>query len=106
MLVLGAGDGHVILRTAWVHSPWGNNFVRSVIARVRAGKPLRVVGDQRGSPTAADEVARAVLLLASRLPDPALGGIHHWTGNGVAPRSEERRVGKECVRTCRSRWSP
>jgi len=84
MLVRGAGDGHVILRTAWVHSPWGHNFVRSVIARVRAGQPLRVVDDQRGSPTAADEIARAVLLLASRLPDPTLSGIHHWTGNGVA----------------------
>jgi dTDP-4-dehydrorhamnose reductase len=84
MLVLGAGAGHVVLRTAWVHSPWGNNFVRSVIARVRGGQPLGGVGDQGGSPTAADEVARAVLLLASRLPDPALGGIHHWAGNGVA----------------------
>lgn len=84
MLVRAAGERHIVLRTAWVHAPWGRNFVRSVIGRVRAGQKLRVVGDQRGSPTAADEVARAILALAARLPDPALGGVHHWAGNGVA----------------------
>src|SRR3546814_13129585 len=33
-------------------------------------------------------------------------GAHGWSFDAVRPRSEERRVGKECVRTCRSRWSP
>jgi dTDP-4-dehydrorhamnose reductase len=84
ILVRAAGERHIVLRTAWVHAPWGRNFVRSVIGRVRAGQKLRVVCDQRGSPTAADEVARAVLALAGRLPDPALGGIYHWAGGGVA----------------------
>ncbi len=99
MLVQAASDGHVILRTAWVHAPWGNNFVRSVIARVRQGHPLRVVNDQRGSPTAADEVARAVLLLAVRLPDPALRGVFHWAGNGVATWFDVAKVAVQALRT-------
>jgi dTDP-4-dehydrorhamnose reductase len=82
-LVRASSDAHIVLRTSWVHAPWGNNFVRSVITRMRQGQPLRVVNDQRGSPSAADEVARAALLLAARLPDRTLGGVHHWTGNGV-----------------------
>lgn len=104
MLVRAASEAHVILRTAWVHAPWGNNFVRSVIARVRQGQPLRVVNDQRGSPTAADEVARAVLLLAGRLTDrnpvdPALRGIHHWAGNGVATWFDVAKVVVQALRT-------
>jgi dTDP-4-dehydrorhamnose reductase len=99
MLVQAAGGDHVILRTAWVHAPWGNNFVRSVIARARAGQPLRVVCDQRGSPTAATEVARAVLLLTERLPDPALLGIHHWAGSGVASWFDVATTALQALRT-------
>ncbi len=82
-LVLASAPQHVVLRTAWVHAPWGANFVRAVVERIRGGKSLRVVDDQRGSPTAADEVARAILLLTARLPDPALGGVQHWA-SGIA----------------------
>jgi dTDP-4-dehydrorhamnose reductase len=97
-LVRCASPAHVVLRTAWVHAPWGRNFVRSVIERVRSGERLRVVYDQRGSPTAADEVARAILLLAERLPDPALGGVHHWAGRGVATWYDVAKVAAQALR--------
>lgn len=98
LLVRAADDRHVILRTAWLHAPWGNNFVRSVIDRARAGRKLRVVGDQRGSPTAAGDVARAILLMAERMPDPALGGIRHWAGTGVATWHDVATVALQALR--------
>src|SRR3546814_15971248 len=62
--------------------------------------------------------ARQVQVLRSRGPGPPLSGVHAWlptrfrgalssepTPSATAARSEARRVGKECVRTCRSRWS-
>jgi dTDP-4-dehydrorhamnose reductase len=42
---------HVVVRTAWLYGRGGHNFVDTVLHRARAGEPLRVVDDQRGSPT-------------------------------------------------------
>jgi dTDP-4-dehydrorhamnose reductase len=61
--VLAAG-GNLVVRTSWVFGE-GRNFIRSVVAADRAGKPLRVVGDQRGRPTWAGDIARAVAHLAA-----------------------------------------
>ena len=54
-------DRHIILRTAWVFGVQGRNFVKSILQRAGQGEPLRVVDDQVGSPTAADDLAVAAL---------------------------------------------
>lgn len=79
-----ANARHVILRTAWVFSPYGSNFVKTML-RVGGERPtLRVVDDQRGCPTAAGDIADALLAVARRLlDDPASPtGTFHYAGAG------------------------
>ena len=74
--VLGR-PGNLVVRTSWVYGE-GRNFIRSILAAEAAGKELRVVDDQRGRPTWAGDVARAVAYLAGRED----AGVVHVTGAG------------------------
>ncbi|MGD9140122.1 MAG: dTDP-4-dehydrorhamnose reductase [bacterium] len=51
---------HLIVRTSWLYGPNGKNFVDTILARAREGAPLRVVDDQRGSPTYTCHLARGI----------------------------------------------
>jgi dTDP-4-dehydrorhamnose reductase len=77
-----------VVRTAWLFGAPGDDFPRKILdaaARAAAsGMPLRVVGDEWGTPTFAADVAEAVCEL---LADDAHGGIHHLVNGGVATRS-------------------
>lgn len=78
--VRAAGGVHLILRTSWVFSAHGNNFVKTML-RLGADRPsLRVVADQVGGPTPAAEIARALLTVAKALRGGAIGGTHHFSG--------------------------
>ncbi len=72
-----AQPGNLVVRTAWVYGS-GRNFIRSIRAAERAGRPLRVVDDQRGRPTWADDLARAL----AHLVGAGTTGILHVTGDG------------------------
>ena len=79
--VAAAARDHVILRTSWVFSAHGKNFVRTMLERGRNRSELRVVADQRGGPTAARDVADALWTVAEawaagrRRP-----GLYHFAG--------------------------
>ncbi|NJM55021.1 MAG: sugar nucleotide-binding protein, partial [Verrucomicrobiae bacterium] len=86
--VVAALPKHIILRTAWVVSPYGHNFVKTML-RLSASKPeLGVVDDQIGSPTYAPHLADAILTIAARLRDVGADqmswGLYHATGAGEA----------------------
>jgi len=70
---------HVILRTAWVFGAYGTNFVKTML-RLAAERPLlRVVADQRGCPTAAADIAAALMVIAERIEKGAAKwGTYHF----------------------------
>ncbi len=84
--VAAANCDHVILRTAWVYAPYGNNFVRTMLALAEMREEVRVVADQRGCPTYAPDIADAIIRIAHNLlkdgSDPRLRGIFHLAGVG------------------------
>jgi dTDP-4-dehydrorhamnose reductase len=87
MAVRAANPRHLILRTAWVHSGGGNNFVRTML-RLAGDRPrLRVVDDQIGTPTYAPHLAEAILGLArqavARPDDDPAWGTYHAAGRGA-----------------------
>jgi dTDP-4-dehydrorhamnose reductase len=85
--VLAAHDDVAILRTAWVYSPFGANFVKTMLRLGGDRDELRVVGDQRGNPTSALDIADGAIAVAEKLAarrDPALRGIFHMSGGGEA----------------------
>ena len=84
--VSAASDNHVILRTAWVYSPFGKNFVRTMLALADKREQLLVVSDQRGTPTNALDIADGIIAIIRNLLDrpsaQELRGIFHMTGGG------------------------
>lgn len=75
---------HLIVRTSWVFSAHGQNFVKSMLRLARERDELRVVSDQTGRPTAASDLARALLTLAGRLAsgETIAWGTYHFAGAG------------------------
>ena len=92
--VLANGGGRaVVLRTSWVFSAHGENFVTRILCRAAAGRPLPVVGDQMGGPTPARDLAAICLTVADHLAggrgEP---GIHHAAGAPAVSRADFARA--------------
>jgi dTDP-4-dehydrorhamnose reductase len=79
--VRAANPDHVILRTAWVVSPWGHNFVKTMLRLGAERASLRVVDDQRGCPTSAIDIADALLTIAT---EDGSAGTCHFVNAGEA----------------------
>ena len=75
------GDDAVILRTAWLYSPYGKNFVKTMLALGKDKPALKVVFDQVGSPTCARDLAQAIVTVMSA--DEWHDGIYHYSNEGV-----------------------
>lgn len=79
--VIEAGGPHVVLRTEWVFSAHGSNFVKSMLRLAGERDELRIVDDQRGGPTPARAVARALLDIAACWRDGrGASGVFHFAG--------------------------
>lgn len=84
LAVMASGARAVITRTSWVVSPFGSNFVKTMLKLGKERDELRVVADQKGAPTSALDLATALLSVMDRLiADPsAPAGAYHVTNSG------------------------
>ena len=74
-------DRSYVVRTAWLYSPHGGNFVKTMIRKARSASAVRVVSDQLGQPTMAADLAQHIVdLVANQAPF----GTFHGTNSGVA----------------------
>lgn len=84
--VMVANPSSTILRTSWVYSPDGKNFVRTMLQAGARHFTLRVVADQKGNPTSADDLALAVLAILATIErtgwKDTYAGLFHACGTG------------------------
>ncbi|MEB8388256.1 dTDP-4-dehydrorhamnose reductase [Rhodobacteraceae bacterium KMM 6894] len=78
--VRAVGGVHVILRTSWVFSAHGANFVKTMLRLSESRDALNIVGDQIGGPTPAADIAAAVLKITTSLEGGTSGGTYHFSG--------------------------
>jgi dTDP-4-dehydrorhamnose reductase len=86
--VIAANPRHIILRTAWVYSPFGNNFVKTMLRLAENRDEISVVNDQVGNPTYAPHLAMAILKLVPQIMEleqtSEMWGIYHASAMGEA----------------------
>ncbi len=80
-------DKHILIRTSWVYSPYGTNFVKTMLRLAKQNKEIRVVGDQIGGPTYALDLAEATIQILKYLDEAGLsysfGGIYNYANEGT-----------------------
>ena len=74
---------HIIVRTSWVYSHEGKNFVRTMLKSAGEGRPLRVVHDQRGCPTSSEDLAAALIKAAEASRERSITGTFHFCNAGI-----------------------
>lgn len=81
--VMERAEKYIILRTAWVYSPFGHNFVKTMLRLAGERDKILVVDDQYGSPTYAPHLAKAIAAIIARLADDEMDspwGVYHAAG--------------------------
>ena len=79
-------NGTIIVRTSWLYSSFGSNFVKTILAKAKENESLKVVFDQTGTPTYAADLAEAVMKIVAgviRNQIAFITGIYHYSNEGV-----------------------
>lgn len=99
--ILKSGCFHIIIRTAWLYSTFGNNFVKTILRLAGERPEIMVVADQIGTPTYAEDLARAIVAIMGSEERIEHEGIYHFSNEGVCSwydfaREIVRLSGREC----------
>ena len=76
---------HIILRTSWLYGVYGRNFFKTILKLADTQKNIRVISDQYGSPTSADDLAKAIFTIVDRCrrQSAVAWGTYHYCGQGI-----------------------
>ena len=107
--ILKSGCRHIIIRTAWLYSEFGHNFVKTMLNLTATKPQLKVVFDQCGTPTYALDLAKAVADIVENRKYEGHSGIYHYSNEGVCSWYDFARTiaeyagHKDCdIQPCRS----
>lgn len=111
-LIQRSGCRHIIIRTAWLYSRHGSNFVKTMCRLLREKAAIKVVYDQVGTPTCAGDLADAIMSIIRSAPRADQEGIYHYSNEGVCSWYDfsvaiADAIGSSCTITpCRSSEFP
>lgn len=86
----------IIIRTSWVYSRYGKNFVKTMIRLMQEKETISVVNDQQGSPTSATDLAGAILSIITGASKP-VPGIYNYCNEGIITWYEFAQAIRECI---------
>ena len=81
--IIATGVRHIIIRTAWLYSEYGKNFVKTMLSLADTHDSINVVCDQKGTPTWAGDLAQAIQLLINHYGMEPVQEIFHFTNEGI-----------------------
>lgn len=84
--VVASGARGAVIRTSWLYSPWGKNFVKAILNAAASRPELKVVADQVGNPTSALSLARAIAATLGQLDERA--EVYQYCDSGVVSRAD------------------
>lgn len=82
-LIEASGANHIIIRTAWLYSEFGHNFVKTMMQLTATKPQLKVVFDQTGTPTYAGDLAQAIFDIVEGRKFENHSGVYHFSNEGV-----------------------
>ena len=95
--IMASGCNYVIIRTAWLYSEFGKNFVKTMLSLTASKPSLKVVFDQTGTPTYAADLADAIMTVISQRSYLDKGGIYHYSDEGTCSWYDFTKYIAECA---------
>jgi dTDP-4-dehydrorhamnose reductase len=83
--VLAFYPAAIVIRSSWLYGPYGHNFLRTMLRLAQTQSAVKIVDDQRGTPTSSRQLAAGIMRMIERLdskPSTDVGGIYHLTNQG------------------------